>query len=125
MIVDRPQDALSAGLAELLPAAIRRTLDSYHAYALAEAPPPDDAKAFTAHHAACRAALVHLDALAKLLRWVEDAGTAAGQPGDLEALVAAARRGLDAAAIAQGAREGSTIAADQDTEGDEDEDGDR
>lgn len=123
MIVDRPQDALSAGLAELLPAAIRRTLDSYHAFALTQALPSDDAKAFTAHHAACRAALVHLDALAKLLRWVEDA--AAGQPGDLQALVAAARRGLDAAAIAQGAREGSTIAADQDAEGDEDEDGDR
>jgi hypothetical protein len=41
--------------------------------------PNDGAKEFAAHHAACKAALSHIDLLVKLLRWAAD------EPGKDEA----------------------------------------
>jgi hypothetical protein len=49
-------------------AAERRVLAHYEAFIAAAPAPgdPPDAKAFAAHHVACRAALVHLEALIRL-----------------------------------------------------------
>ncbi|WP_343868951.1 hypothetical protein [Caenispirillum bisanense] len=62
---------------------------------------PDDAKGFAAHHAACKAALAHVEVLVKLLRWAAPpalpAGAAAAGGGgddDLARLIAAARSAM-------------------------------
>lgn len=54
-------------------------------------PPPEDSKGFSAHHAAAKAALAHLDLLVKLVCWCHD-GTS---PSDgTAALLAQARQAL-------------------------------
>jgi hypothetical protein len=47
--------------------AIERAIASYHAFAQAQ-PQSTDPKEFAAHHAACKAALAHLDLLLKIAR---------------------------------------------------------
>lgn len=47
--------------------AIERAIASYHAFAKDE-PQSTDPKEFAAHHAACKAALAHLDLLLKIAR---------------------------------------------------------
>ena len=37
-----------------------------------EQPVPEDAKGFTAHHNACKSAVVHAETLLKLARWTAD-----------------------------------------------------
>jgi hypothetical protein len=51
----------------------------------------DDAKAFTAHHAACKAALAHLDALVKLARTM---GSAPAEAEEAAIMVIEAREAL-------------------------------
>lgn len=65
-----PISNLRHALAMLLPKAIDRAIASYEQFATQT--PPDDAKAFSAHHSACKAALTHLDYLTKLAKWVEE-----------------------------------------------------
>ncbi|MBI2235781.1 MAG: hypothetical protein HYU60_02290 [Magnetospirillum sp.] len=78
-----------------LPARIRAAVEGYEAFAGAEA--PADAKGFAAWHAACKAALAHVDLLVKLARWAEGGGEAEAVPGDgLDRLLAEARAALDA-----------------------------
>lgn len=57
-------------LSTLLPSLMKGTTESYRTFAGVN--PPYDTKEFAAHHAACRAALTHLDQLVKLARWVID-----------------------------------------------------
>lgn len=123
MASDRPHEILARGLAALLPEAIARTLESYRRYALGDPPVAEDApldpKAFAAHHAACRAALAHLDALAKLVRLAAEETAGAG---DLDALVAEARCTLDPAVLRDGA-EGDSLIGGEDEEDENGEDG--
>jgi hypothetical protein len=78
-----------------LPARIHAAVEGYEAFAGAEA--PADAKGFAAWHAACKAALAHVDLLIKLARWAEGGGETEAAPGDgLDRLLAEARAALDA-----------------------------
>ncbi|NVJ92514.1 MAG: hypothetical protein HWE34_12690 [Methylocystaceae bacterium] len=56
-------------LCNLLPSLIQSATVSYEAFSDAEV--PEDAKGFAAHHAACKAALSHVELLTKLVRWAE------------------------------------------------------
>lgn len=88
-------DALRGRLCMALPDRIAAAVDSYGRFAAAEA--PEDAKGFAAHHAACRAALAHMDLLVKLARWAE-AGQDDAPPAEddsLDRLLAEARSALD------------------------------
>jgi hypothetical protein len=78
-----------------LPKLLRKAMADYAAFAAL--PVPDDAKGFAGHQAACKAALAHLDAGAKLLAWAEGPGPSAGDTDDLARLIQAAE---DAVAIA-------------------------
>lgn len=73
--------------------AIERVVSAYQAFA-ASAPMVTDAKEFAAHHAACKAALAHLDLLLKIAR-ITEVPTTEGQADDERlALVAEARAAL-------------------------------
>lgn len=70
--------------------AIERVVASYRAFASAQ-PIATDAKEFAAHHAACKAALAHLDLLLKIAK-ITETPAANGQTDDERlALVAEAR----------------------------------
>lgn len=90
---DQQIEDIHTALATLLPNAITRAVTSYEAFATQA--PPDDAKAFSAHHSACKAALVHLDYLTKLAKWVETKNQSTGdKTPSLEPLIIAARETL-------------------------------
>lgn len=79
--ITRNLDALRQRLKTTLGRRIAEAVKSYDAFS--GAPPPDDAKGFTAHHAACRTALAHVDMLVKLARWAEGReAEAEGRPDD-------------------------------------------
>ena len=61
------EENIHAKIAECLPSAIDCALQSYRHFA--ERSAPDDAKDFSAHHAACKAAIAHIDLLLKLAAW--------------------------------------------------------
>lgn len=87
-------DAVRGALGAELPALLDHARAGYRDFATV--PPSQGAKAFNAHHAACRAALSHIDLLIKLARWCEggpgDGGRAGGE--DTGPLIAAARAAL-------------------------------
>ena len=58
-------DEVRARLREVLPDALTKTMDSYHAFIDGECD-EKAAKNFSAHHAAGKAAIAHLEALLKL-----------------------------------------------------------
>lgn len=93
-------EALRKDLASRLPGRLGALLADYEAFAaVPSAPPgpPEDAKLYAAHHAACKAALQHADMLVRLLRWAEGGGAdmPAGDRGDgLPGLLARARRAV-------------------------------
>lgn len=62
--------ALKSRLKKTLPEKISRVIESYETFS--EQPVPDDAKGFSAHHTACKSAVVHAETLLKLARWTED-----------------------------------------------------
>ena len=66
---DQELEALRQEIDGLLPAAMLRAVASYRAFALDRIDDPVPAKDFAAHHAACKAALTHLETLVKLARW--------------------------------------------------------
>lgn len=80
---------ISAALAE----AAAKVLSCYRAFAAQ--PPPDDARGYAAHHAACRSALAHLDLALRLARryGASDCDDAEAMAGD--ALIEQARAALD------------------------------
>ena len=56
--------ALKSKLKKELPSQISKVISSYEDFA--GQPVPDDAKGFTAHHNACKSAVVHAETLLKL-----------------------------------------------------------
>lgn len=62
--------ALKTRLKKSLPEKISQVIESYDSFA--EQPVPEDAKGFTAHHNACKSAVVHAETLLKLARWTSD-----------------------------------------------------
>ncbi|SOD92537.1 hypothetical protein [Caenispirillum bisanense] len=92
-------DDLKGSLAARLPERAAAAVAAYDAFSAT--PAPDDAKGFAAHHAACKAALAHVEVLVKLLRWAAPpavpaaaAGGAGGGDDDLARLIAAARSAM-------------------------------
>ncbi|TAN52163.1 MAG: hypothetical protein EPN26_08240, partial [Rhodospirillales bacterium] len=63
-------DALKRQLLQQLPGRILHAAERYGDFAAQE--PSETAKEFSAHHAACKSALAHIDLLVKLLRWASD-----------------------------------------------------
>lgn len=62
--------ALKKNLKKTLPQKISEVIQSYEDFS--EQPAPVDAKGFSAHHSACKSAVVHAETLLKLARWTED-----------------------------------------------------
>ncbi len=99
-MADREIEMLRQEIAGLLPVAMTHAADSYRRFALGgaddTADDTADAKEFQQHHAACRAALVHLDALVRLARWAAASPNEAAATGEAELarMVAAARAAL-------------------------------
>lgn len=62
-----PQDGARAKIAKYLPDAIERAIQSYREFYAQET--ATDAKAFSAHHSACKAAIAHIELLLKLAAW--------------------------------------------------------
>ena len=62
--------SLKNNLKKTLPQKISEVIKSYENFA--EQPAPADAKGFSAHHSACKSAVVHAETLLKLARWTED-----------------------------------------------------
>lgn len=82
-------------LANQLPEMIKTALHRYKTFTDIE-PPPKDAKLFTAHATASKAALAHLEQLLKLARMVDgESSGAVGQPADLDNLIADAEAALE------------------------------
>lgn len=86
-------DALRRTVQDSLPERIQAALAGYHRFTAEE--PPADSKGFAAWHAAAKAALAHVEALVKLVRWAEAPATATESAEDgLEDLLGQARRAL-------------------------------
>lgn len=62
-------DDVRALLSGMLPSLLENATQSYEGFSRQDV--PQDAKGFSAHHAACKAALSHLELLTKLCRWVD------------------------------------------------------
>ena len=62
--------ALKSRLRKTLPEKISEVLDSYENFS--EQPVPDDAKGFSAHHSACKSAVIHAETLLKLAEWTDE-----------------------------------------------------
>ncbi len=87
--------ALKTRLKKTLPEKISEVIASYETFS--EQPVPDDAKGFSAHHSACKSAVVHAETLLKLARWTEDEKPApdSGTMPDIEELLREARNEID------------------------------
>lgn len=88
MSADGQSLAIQKSVRRRLPKLIRKGLADYAAFAATT--PPDDAKGFAAHQTACKSALAHLDAAAKLLAWAEQPSNAADDSDDLMRMIRAA-----------------------------------
>ena len=77
-----------------MPKLIRKAMADYAAFA--QQPPPGDAKGFTAHHAACKSALSHLDAAAKLLAWAGSPNNTSDSNRDLARMIMDAEHAIAA-----------------------------
>ena len=62
--------ALKSRLRKTLPEKISEVIDSYENFS--EQPVPDDAKGFSAHHSACKSAVIHAETLLKLAEWTDE-----------------------------------------------------
>lgn len=88
--------ALKTRLKKTLPEKISKVIESYENFS--EQPVPDDAKGFSAHHSACKSAVIHAETLLKLARWTDDTVQTAAEndPGrDILALLAEAKTDID------------------------------
>ncbi len=84
--------ALKAQISAQLETAASRVIESYQSF-MNDEPEAGDARAFAAHHAACKAALAHLDLLLKLAR-LAGVETDAGTDEEQASLLAKARAEL-------------------------------
>lgn len=62
--------ALKNKLKKTLPDKISQVIQSYEEFS--EQPVPEDAKGFSAHHSACKSAVIHAETLLKLARWTSE-----------------------------------------------------
>lgn len=88
--------ALRKCLKKTLPEKVSHVLESYENFAGKDV--PEDAKGFSAHHSACKSAVIHAETLLKLARWSEDeasASSAETSSDDVLALLNEARAELD------------------------------
>lgn len=88
----RLEDTTKARIASFLPGLLQKALESYEIFATHDTPELE-AKAFAAHHTACKVAIAHIALLIKLARQVdlEDEAQAAERSRlDLGAFIAAA-----------------------------------
>ena len=81
-----------ARIAATLPHAIERAIASYHQFY--DQPTPSEAKDFSSHHTACKAAIAHIELLLKLARWADLPDENKGDT-DLAAILAKAREELN------------------------------
>lgn len=86
-------EAMRGFVQALLPDRVVTALAGYERFT-AEDPPPD-AKGFAAWHGAAKAALAHVEALVKLVRWAEGKDAAPGGEDGLGRLLAEAREALE------------------------------
>lgn len=63
-------ESVRQDFARTLPNYIHDAVTSYEGFL--DSPLPADAKGFAAYHSACKAALTHVEVLAKLVRWCEN-----------------------------------------------------
>jgi pyrroloquinoline quinone (PQQ) biosynthesis protein C len=85
--------ALRAQISAQLETAATRVIESYRTF-MNDEPDAGDARAFAAHHAACKAALAHLDLLMRLARAVGIEPDAAEGSEENARLLAEARAAL-------------------------------
>ncbi|MCU0983877.1 MAG: hypothetical protein MUC89_02890 [Acetobacteraceae bacterium] len=85
--------ALKAQISAQLETAASRVIESYQSF-MNDEPEAGDARAFAAHHAACKAALAHLDLLLKLARLAGVDTEAATADEEQASLLAKARAEL-------------------------------
>lgn len=89
-------EAVKEDLSARVPGLIDAAMAAYEG--LAAGAPPTDPKDAIQHHGACKAALAHLDLLAKLARWAEGAERSRDPPDteeeDTESLLRRARAAL-------------------------------
>ena len=89
---------LKKNLQKTLPEKVSQVLESYETFS--ERPIPEDAKGFSAHHSACKSAVIHAETLLKLAKWTEDGSAetnASSGTEDILKLLAEARTELDGA----------------------------
>lgn len=89
---------LKKNLQKTLPEKVSQVLESYETFS--ERPIPEDAKGFSAHHSACKSAVIHAETLLKLAKWTEDGSAetnASSGTEDILKLLAEARAELDGA----------------------------
>ncbi len=72
--------ALKTRLRKTLPEKISEVIDSYENFS--EQPVPDDAKGFSAHHSACKSAVIHAETLLKLAEWTDEKSASEGTDGE-------------------------------------------
>lgn len=86
-------EAMRGFVRAVLPDRVVTALAGYERFTAED--PPGDSKGFAAWHGAAKAALAHVEALVKLVRWAEgkDEGASGGDDG-LERLLAEARAAL-------------------------------
>lgn len=85
------EDHTRAKIAMHLPGAIDCAVQSYRRFA--NQLPPEDAKEFAAHHAACKTAIAHIELLLKLATWAR-LPSDSGDDGNLAGLMADAQAEL-------------------------------
>ena len=88
--------ALKKYLQKSLPEKVSKVMESYDDFAAR--PVAEDAKSFSAHHSACRSAVVHAETLLKLAKWTDEevsSSPPASPEADVMELLAAARSELD------------------------------
>ena len=62
--------SLKKCLKKTIPEKVSQVMESYESFA--EQPIPEDAKGFSAHHSACKSAVVHAETLLKLAKWTDE-----------------------------------------------------
>jgi len=88
-------ETVRQSLSDRLPFFMQHVATDYEAFCQQEM--PEDAKGVAAHHAACKAALSHLEVLTKLTRWADgdqDTTPDAAEEDDFSKLVQGAQAAL-------------------------------
>lgn len=88
--------ALKKCLKKNLPEKVSQVLESYENFS--DRPVPEDAKGFSAHHSACKSAVIHAETLLKLAKWTEDENPSVTEntpPDDILSLLNEARNELN------------------------------